>query len=49
MYRVTYHPVVGQPEVEFMEFDSYKSMLYFANKFQVDGYVLEIKWYPKTT
>jgi hypothetical protein len=45
MYKVTYLPDVNQPEVEFREFASYRGMIYFASKFQVDGQVLEIKWY----
>lgn len=49
MYKIVYHPVLGSPEVEIREFESYKALIYFANKFQADGYVLEIKWYPKTT
>ena len=48
MYKVTYlpDPLVSQV-IAFEEFDSYKSVMYFANKFQVDGIVLEIKYYPK--
>ena len=39
-------PSVSQVVV-FEEFDSYKNAMYFANKFQDDGIVLEIKYYPK--
>jgi hypothetical protein len=49
MYKIVYHPILGQPQVEIKEFDSYKNAMYFANKFQSDGYVLEIKWYPNQT
>jgi hypothetical protein len=48
MYKVTYRPDLTISQVvATKEFDSYKSALYFANKFQADGLVLEIKWYPK--
>jgi hypothetical protein len=48
MYKIVYHPIPNDPKVEIKEFDSYKNVMYFANKFQTDGYVLEIKWYPET-
>jgi hypothetical protein len=47
MYKVTYLPDVNQPEVEIKTFNSYTGAMYFANKFQTEGQVLEIKWYPK--
>lgn len=48
MYKVTYRPDLNISQiVATKEFDTYKSALYFANKFQADGLVLEIKWYPE--
>ena len=48
MYKVTYLPEPSISQiVDFEEFDSYKGAMYFANKYQVDGIILEIKYYPK--
>jgi hypothetical protein len=46
MYRIIYFPDLSDPDVQIKTFDSYKSLMYFATKFQVDGHVLEIKWCP---
>lgn len=46
MYMIVYRPDLNKPETQTKQFESYKSLLYFANKFQADGYVLEIKWIP---
>jgi hypothetical protein len=48
MYKIVYKPDLTTPQmVSVKEFDSYKSAMYFATKFQTDGIVLEIKWYDK--
>lgn len=48
MYRLTYRPDLNTPQIIVeKDFDSYKSMLYFANKFQADGIVLKIEWFMK--
>jgi hypothetical protein len=48
MYKVTYLPDPSISQiVNFQEFDTYRSAMYFANKFYADGIILEIKYYPK--
>lgn len=48
MYKVTYLPEPSIPQVVTTEeFETYRSAMYFANKFQADGIILEIKYYPK--
>jgi hypothetical protein len=47
MYKVTYLPDPTRFEVDIASFGTFIGAIYFANKFRVEGQVLEIKWYPK--
>ena len=48
MYKVTYRTDLSETVViETKKFETYRSAMYFATKFQADGLILEIKWCPK--